>query len=382
LRRNLETANQRREQNKTAEENRQKSERLAREAARLVAENAKAAKEQAATAKEKGRPQQGAGRLSTVKTIADAYSMGGPPTLKKRYNPNRPLRAAEDNGDPPAEGTEEYLAQQIFILRSGQGLGAHSKQAFQRREQAVDNLKALGAAARPAVPALAWAATNDRDPYVKRRAIEVLGEIGGLLGIRAVGRTLLQPGNNLEITRRAEDSLLKLLAAVGDGLTMNDAIFLWEVHRLGNKRVSPAIERAWAASGITQDAIAREINKPALARQAARDQAIANAEAHEKTERKWKEFFAGLPPDLQARVNQAIANANGTEEQDRRFKECFMTLPPAWQKEAMKPKPGAPDFFDWFNKVNAMSAKADAEQRAAETRRRNAERALPNRQLP
>jgi len=312
-----------------------------------------------------------------------------------------------------------------------------SRMPARRREQAVDRLQALGPAALPAVPVLAEAALDEgeNDEYVKRKAIEILGEIGGMQGVLATGRVLLmedksgylgfqlspmvdwqeqisgfqndspaekaglkegdvvvkiqdkpitrvadligivnfrrdrsrrgadicsveqmpetKPGDKVsvtvkrddmektftiklgtkpnEIVKAAEDSLLKLLPAVGNRLTMGDAIFLMKVHQAGNKRVSPAIESAWAASGITRDAIVTEINKPALARQAAIDKAIAKAMANAPLEAEWKNFFAALPPDTQARINPILAKLH-TEEEDRKFKKVFMSQSPAWQE--------------------------------------------------
>ena len=188
LRRNLETANQRREEDKIAEENRQESERLARAAAAEAA-------------------------LRTAKAKEDI------------------AKAKED------EVAKRKLEQAI----------AHSKEAV-----AVGKIQALGPAA------LAWAAENDSDADVKRKAIERLGEIGGLRGIAAIGRTLLQPGIDPETAKAAEDSLLKLLPAVGSSLTPNTSFLLYDVHRLGNKRVSPAIESAWEASGFKQYFTAKE----------------------------------------------------------------------------------------------------------------------------
>ena len=124
----------------------------------------------------------------------------------------------------------------------------------------------------------------------------------------------------------------------------------WKCISLGNERVSPAIESAWAASGITQDDIAREMSRPDAARQALIDKAIAKAKVFAKTEKKWKVFYAALPSDWQARLDQAFADArHGTEEAERKFKEDFMTLPPAGQKELMSPKTSPPDLFDYFN---------------------------------
>ncbi len=222
----------------------------------------------AAPSKAKVSTEPDRGRQVAARASTDDSESAGLFTLKKRPNADRPRRAAGDSGQPPAEGIDENLKRLIEEINRGQSQGGFTKQAFQRREQAVEDLKALGPAAIAAVPALARAALNDSNSYVRRRAIEVLGEIGGLRGVVAAGRTLLQPSNELEITKTAEDALLKLLPAVGSSLTMDDAIFLLDVHRLGNKRVSPAIESAWAAAGVTQVAIAKEIKRRALVLQA------------------------------------------------------------------------------------------------------------------
>ncbi len=89
-----------------------------------------------------------------------------------------------------AEEGDQHLKQQIQDLESGRRLVGVSKEDFQRRERAVDNLKALGPAAIPAVPALSWAAVNLRQTIVQRRAIELLGEIGGLQGIAPICQSL------------------------------------------------------------------------------------------------------------------------------------------------------------------------------------------------
>jgi hypothetical protein len=148
-----------------------------------------------------------------------------------------------------------------------------------QRERAVDNLKALGPAATPAVPALVLIALNYQMWLVKRTAIQILGEIGGLRGILALARALQQygydnelaklaeatspdwRGRNLrsyhnELAKAAEDALLELLPTLGRGLTMDDAICLLDVHRLGNTRLSPAIENAWAGSKVIRASIA------------------------------------------------------------------------------------------------------------------------------
>ena len=186
------------------------------------------------------------------------------PSLKKHDNADKPLRAAEENDHPPAEEADQYVKQQIQDLESGRRLVGLSNEDIQRRERAVDNLKALGPAAIPAVPALAWAAVNVREKGVKQKAIELLGEIGGLQGVAAICQSLdpIDRSYDYSTYMAGEDSLLKLLPAVGSSLTMDDAISLWEVlhaHPSGQKRLPPAIESAWEASGIKPAAMANEI---------------------------------------------------------------------------------------------------------------------------
>ena len=50
---------------------------------------------------------------------------GGGFTLQKNYNPDSPARAAKDNDQPAAEGTYEYLKQQVLELKRGQGPGGY-----------------------------------------------------------------------------------------------------------------------------------------------------------------------------------------------------------------------------------------------------------------
>jgi hypothetical protein len=199
---------------------------------------------------------------------------GGGFTLQKNYDPDRRERAAISNAQPSEVASYEYLKQQVLELKRGQRPGGFSKPAVERRQQAVDNLKALGPEASDAVPALTWSAMNERDAYVKQGAIEILGEIGGMLGVVAVSGTFLKPDEAPEIAKAAETALLKLLPAVGSSLTMNDAIFLLKVHDSGNELVSRAIESAWEARGFTQAAIAQEIQRQILA-----ERARANAKA-------------------------------------------------------------------------------------------------------
>ena len=89
-----------------------------------------------------------------------------------------------------AEEADQYLKQQIQDLELGRRLVNLSKEDIQRREQAVDNLKALGPAAMPAVPALAWAAVNVHQTVVAGKAIELLSEIGGIQGVAPICQSL------------------------------------------------------------------------------------------------------------------------------------------------------------------------------------------------
>jgi hypothetical protein len=211
-------------------------------------------------------------------------------TLQKNFNPDRPARAVKDNDQPAAEGTPEYLTQQVLEVKRGQRPGGYSKPAVEQRQRAVDNLKALGPAAIGAVPALAWSASLERDAYVRRGAIEILGDIGGMFGVWAVSGTLLQPEGDPETVTAAENALLKLLPAVGGRLTMNDAILLLQLHDSGNERVLPAIETAWAARGYTEAAVAKEVNRRALVAKAiATAKANEIAEATRQSIEKWRQ---------------------------------------------------------------------------------------------
>ena len=93
----------------------------------------------------------------------------------------------------------------------------------------------------------------------EKQAIDDAKEIAAVGELRASGRKLLPRAKHEtpERIKAAEDKLLQLLPALGSGLTMDDATFLMDVHRSGNKRVSPAIERAWAASKVIQAWIAQ-----------------------------------------------------------------------------------------------------------------------------
>jgi hypothetical protein len=280
----------RRAKDKTAKAKRQESERLALAAAR-AAENANAATKQPANHPQKDQPKEET-RPAT------------PSTDESSATSNRP--GAENNDQPPAKETDQYIKEQIRALKSGQrpvaAADAAKKQPapkgkkraktpkgapfeslvaqgktppvvrmqpngepdrdFELRRQAADNLKALGPKAVAAAPELANAAINDKDGGVRRKAIEALGEIGmpnatGVSGpynqaINALGFTLFRSGNS-EWAKAAEVSLLKLLPFVGKSLTIDNAMLLLLVHELGNKRVAPAIESAWAARGFTKE---------------------------------------------------------------------------------------------------------------------------------
>lgn len=284
-----------------------------------------------------------------------------------------------------------------------------------------------------------WSATDERDAYVRRKAIEILGDIGGMLGVVAVSGTLLQPDNDPETAKAAEDSLLKLLPTVGSSLTMDDAIFLLKVHDSGNERISPAIESAWAASGITQDDIAREIDRrspspavPAVAdarKEVARSkiQAVClkllhpdndpeTAQAAEDSLLKLLSAAGGrITPrdgfflyDVRRLGNKHLSRAIETAWEASGFTQYFMAkekydrehpgqeeaeakayaathrgkrkphvrdMPERWARWMMTPDAPSPDFAYWFNRVPAGSGETAAERRKAEMERQNRERA-------
>jgi len=185
------------------------------------------------------------------------------------------LAFTESRDQRAVEELDQYLKQQIQDLELGRRLVNLSKQDIQRRERAIDNLKALGPAAIPAVPALAWAAVNVPQTFIARKAIELLGEIGGHQGIapicQSLHRSLADPSeiDRVDINRVVREVLIKLLPTVGRSLTMDDAIPLWDMlHSFSrlDERLYPATVSAWEASGIEPAAVAKEIARRARAK--------------------------------------------------------------------------------------------------------------------
>jgi len=364
LQRNLETAKERREQRKIAEANRQKSARPTLVAPLPVADNAKAAKQQPASGPQTNQSNE------EIKPAA-------PSTDDSSSASKQPV--AEKSGRPPAKETAQYIKEQIRALKSGQSAFAAAaakqqpapkrktraktpKDAFfdsivrgipipnqqpappsneqhpsdpLLRRQAADNLKALGPAAVAAVPELANAALNDEDTGVKRSALAALGEIGmphatGVLGpynkaVDALGQTLLQT-REPEMAKTAEDSLLKLLPFVGERLTMDNAILLLQVHESGHKRVAPAIESAWAAKGITQDAVVKEMYRRALAIAKANvAKQRKNARVSEGYKPPWVLWREAHPAEAELEMQKAAAQ---TRENQKRLDNIQFTTPP------------------------------------------------------
>ncbi len=361
---------------------------------------------------------------------------GGGFVLEKNYDPEKAERERKENAQPAAEGTYLYLKQQVLEIKGGQRPGGYTKRAVEKRQRAVDNLKKLGPAAADAIPALAWSATDERDAYVRRAAIEILGDIGGMLGAVAISGTLLQPDKDPETAKVAEESLLKLLPVVGGSLTMNDAIFLLMVHDAGNERIASAIESAWAASGITQNDIAKEIERrsptPVVedVAHAKRDTARSkiqklcqkilypddDPEAAKDALLKMLAAAGGrITPrdgfflyDVRRLGDKRLARAIEAAWEASGFTQYFMAkekldrenpgweeaeakayaathggkrklhvkdMPEAWARFMMTPDAPKPDFAYWYNKVSAISAAAAAEDRKAEKDRRERERA-------
>lgn len=279
--------------------------------------------------------------------VGDAFptdDFGGGFVLKKNYDADRPWTGVNDKGEQLGVGTYDYLKQQVKEIKRGQRPGGNSQPAVEERRKAADNLKALGLGAIEAVPALAWSAVNERDGYVKRKAIEILGEIGGMLGIVAVSDTLLLPDPDVETVQAAEDALVKLIPTVGKTLTMNDAMFLARLQDTGNENVSSVIETTLAGSRFTKAVMEQEIKRRVLAQQS-----IENA--------------------------KAVATAQAAQAAQMNRKRDISELPLAWQKWMTTPDAPSPNFADWFNRVPAGSGQTNAERRAAEIERQNRERA-------
>jgi len=107
----------------------------------------------------------------------------------------------------------------------------------------------------------------------------VLIEVARRQGIHEAFRLLHRGGP--EIEKAGQDSFLKVLAALGRDLTMNDAIFLLQPHGWTGRvdstgklvwqhgrpfgddpdSVVSAIESAWAAKGLTKDAVVNELTR-------------------------------------------------------------------------------------------------------------------------
>jgi hypothetical protein len=197
-------------------------------------------------------------------------------------------------GMTPAE-IDRYVEKQIEDLAPARP-GFSRTRIYLRREIA-DNLKALGPAAIDAVPALNAVVLVDEDTLVKRKIVKALGEIGGPQGIYAIGMTLLQT-RNPEVFAAAEDALVKLLPAIRKGprtdksvigpelapldpekraaylkrkakmtpfsstrMSMDEAIFLFQLNGAVNEPVSSAIENAWKSSGFSKAGVASEIKR-------------------------------------------------------------------------------------------------------------------------
>jgi hypothetical protein len=214
-------------------------------------------------------------------------------------------------------------------------------------------------ALRPA--ALVSAVEKESDADVKRKAMERLGELGALVafdtfgrtlrmktglevqdtlvalrrGTAAIGRTLLQPGIDPATARAAENSLLKLLPAVGGSLTPNTLFILFDVHRLGNRRLSPAIKNAWAAAGFE-----------------------VFFTAYEK-------YYREHPGGEAAEQREYAATHGGKK------KLSIRELPERWQRELMTPDRPKPDFGETLRKVIDFDRRVNAERKLEEQSRRN-----------
>jgi hypothetical protein len=153
--------------------------------------------------------------------------------------------------------------------------------------------------------------------------------------IAEIGQSLLQPGIDPDAAKAAENSLLKLLPAAGGSLTPNTLFVLYDLHHLGNKRVSPAIERAWETSGF-------------------------------------KEYFT-------AKVNYEREHPGHEEAEARQYeathggarKPNIRDLPERLQRDMMTPDRPVPDFGDTLRRVIDFDRRVEAERRLEEQQRRN-----------
>jgi len=147
------------------------------------------------------------------------------------------------------EETERFVQQQI--------------QNLQQREDpalrclAADNLAEVGRI-KPRAVSVAFAllrevVLNDPDEVLRPKAVEALAETRQFAAIRPILQTLRQSRDPV-LTQVAEDALLKLLPTV-KSLTTDQAIELSWARRWSSKRVWSAIESTCLAAGYTQEAI-------------------------------------------------------------------------------------------------------------------------------
>jgi hypothetical protein len=192
----------------------------------------------------------------------------------------------------------------------------------------------------------AWAASgitqDDIAREIDRRApaVQVIADAKVEVArskIQALCLKLLHPDNDPETAQAAEDSLLKLLSTVGGGITPRDGFFLYDVRRLGNKRLSRAIETAWEASGFTQYFMAKE------------------------------EYEREHPGQEEADAKAYAATHGGKR------KPHVRDMPEKWARWMMTPDAPPPDYAYWINWGLSLG-ETNAERRARELDRQNRER--------
>ena len=253
-------------------------------------------------------------------------------TLIQPGNDPETAKAAEES--LPTIGKRLTRNDAIFLLRvhnwGNERVSAAIENAWAARGITQDDIaKEMDWIARETNRAIKEETNRIANEEKNRRAaaVQAAKEVDARSEIQALCLKLLHPGNDPEGAKAAEDSLLKLLPAVGSGLTPRDAFFLDDVRRSGNKRLSPAIEFAWEASGFTQ-------------------------------------YFAAKEKYMREHNGQEMAG-----------KMHVRDMPEQWQRFMMTPDSPKPDFSDRLFNGPVGDGVSNAERRRNEIERQNRERA-------